>query len=137
MLCNACNQDRHPVIEGDQNGRFQYTCGNGECHAFIKLHERSEPKAATPAQPTTIPAGITPSVFVPAAPIAITTTTNAVASLVARLLEVETLLSAVPELKAERARLRRGVAAIQAKPRAPRLEPTAQSLMFDEAKVHQ
>jgi len=35
MLCTACGKDLHPVIEGDQSGRFIYTCANAECHAVL------------------------------------------------------------------------------------------------------
>lgn len=117
MICGACNQDRHPVIEGDQNGRFQYTCGNGECHAFIKLHERSLPSTASPAsderaQPVSSQA---PAMARHAAASA-DTVGSAVAAIVARLAEVDAALAAVPELKAEQKKLRRMLAASQAKP---------------------
>jgi hypothetical protein len=120
VICGACNQDRHPVIEGDQNGRFQYTCGNGECHAFIKLHERSEPseKAAT-AESATRPAFemTRAEPFTPlAAPTEARAVDDAVAVLTARLAHIEQALATMPSLKAERSKLRRMLAASQVKP---------------------
>lgn len=121
MLCNACNQDRHPVIEGDQSGRFVYTCGNSECHAFIKLHERSEPKAVTPAQPPSVVMAAPPSVPI-AHPLPVPAGDAldvAMSALDARLAIVEAALAQVSALKDERARLLRiKRAAGQLKPRS-------------------
>jgi hypothetical protein len=119
VICGACNQDRHPVIEGDQNGRFQYTCGNGECHAFIKLHERSEPseKAATAVRATRPAFEMRgQSLSRPRRAIAKHTVDDAVADLTARLADIEQALATVPSLKAERSKLRRMLAASQVKP---------------------
>jgi hypothetical protein len=114
VICGACNQDRHPVIEGDQNGRFQYTCGNGECHAFIKLHERSEPTSAQSSAPVAASVSV-PALARPAAASA-DTVESAVSAIVTRLIEVDSVLATVPSLKAERSRLRRMLAASQLKP---------------------
>jgi hypothetical protein len=68
MLCTSCGQDREPIIEGDQSGRFQYTCGNAGCHSNLGpvVREHTQPKvvplpvphaaAATPpgARPQTL-----------------------------------------------------------------------------------
>jgi hypothetical protein len=141
VICGACGQDRHPVIEGDQNGRFQYTCGNGECHAFIKLHERSEPEAHAPSvQSVSVPAVVAPTPG-RSAPIAVDTVDAAVAAIVTRLAEVDAALDAVPALKAEQKKLRRMLAASQAKPAkslAVRNAVTGQVLGYSlQPKAHQ
>lgn len=35
MLCPSCGEDRSPIIEGDQSGRFSYTCANPGCHVSL------------------------------------------------------------------------------------------------------
>jgi hypothetical protein len=35
MQCMSCGLDREPIIEGDQSGRFYYTCGNASCHVNL------------------------------------------------------------------------------------------------------
>lgn len=103
------------MIEGGQDGRFQYTCGNAECHAFIKPHERSMPATAS-VQPETPGTAATAPEPARVAPPSTYTVDAAVAALITRLAEVDNVLATVPSLKAERSKLRRMLAASQAKP---------------------
>lgn len=143
MICGACGQDRHPVIEGDQKGRFQYTCGNSECHAFIKLHERSEPAVAVAPvvsaatdhvvtlQPRTVAAT--------QAYVEKRTVDDAVTTLEVRLAEVDAFLETVPALKAEQKRLRRMLAAARPSQKGkPAVNRDGHSLgYYAEPKAHQ
>jgi hypothetical protein len=56
MLCTSCGDDRSPIIEGDQAGHFNYTCGNPGCHANLGpvVREHTAPKIL-PGPPTDAP----------------------------------------------------------------------------------
>lgn len=50
MQCPSCGEDRSPIIEGGQSGRFTYTCGNSSCH--VNLGPVVREHSAPPPTPT-------------------------------------------------------------------------------------
>lgn len=121
MLCPSCGQDKHPIIEGDQRGRFVYTCGNGSCHALLGPVKSSDstPAAAT-SQPAQWAAQAIDAIAMPARITIVKTGTSAadvLEQLRMRLAHVDGEIEKRAELEAERAQLRRMIAAAERKPR--------------------
>jgi len=64
MECTSCGLDREPIIEGDQHGRFCYTCGNPACHSNLGPVKRGGAVAA-PAAAQVLAAASPTSILVP------------------------------------------------------------------------
>lgn len=116
--CPGCGQPVWADIvdardEKTMRSRFVYRCPVEACHAPLGPVKRDEPEA-----PADVPAPqVAPLTFkvTPA-----TSGTGIITQLRGRLTEVEARLAEIEPLKAERAYLRRIIAAADRKPRAPK-----------------
>jgi hypothetical protein len=107
MHCPSCNLDRHPIIEGGQDGRFFYTCANAACHANLGPVRAAASAAIASMPPERAPAVIHISQAAATAP------TDIVGLTRSRLAEVDAELARHDTLIAERRTLRRMIRAAE------------------------